>query len=89
MKKLSLIIAAALLAASLFTSCGNKKASDSISIMFQGSDNEQAAIKCVAERFTEKTGIKIELLYTPHDSYTSKLASFIKNKRNYPLAHLK
>lgn len=80
MKKLSLIIAAALLAASLFTSCGNKKASDSISIMFQGSDNEQAAIKGVAERFTEKTGIKIELLYTPHDSYTSKLASFIKNK---------
>ena len=36
MKKLSVIMAAAVLAVSLFTGCGNKKASDSISIMFQG-----------------------------------------------------
>lgn len=79
-KKIGLAIVSAVLAVSVFTGCGNKKASDSISIMFQGSDNEQAAIKGVSERFTEKTGIKVELLYTPHDSYTSKLASFIKNK---------
>lgn len=36
MKKLSLILAAALLAASLFTSCGNKKASDSIKYYVPG-----------------------------------------------------
>ena len=80
MKKLGLV-AAAVLAAFTFVGCGGKKSSsDSISIMFQGSDLEQSALKDCAERFTEKTGIKVELMYTPHDSYTSKLASFIKNK---------
>jgi multiple sugar transport system substrate-binding protein len=80
MKKSLSIIGAAVIAVSLLTSCGKKEVSDSISIMFQGSDAEQAAIKECSERFTEKTGTKVELLYTPHDSYTSKLASFIKNK---------
>ena len=81
MKKISFIIGAAVLAASVFTGCQKKESSNSISIMFQGSDAEQSAIKASTERFTEKTGIKVELLYTPHDSYTSKLASFIKNKK--------
>lgn len=52
-----------------------------VSIMFQGSDNEQAAMKKVTEAFTNETGIGVELLYTPHDSYTEKLASYISNKK--------
>ncbi|MBC6712738.1 extracellular solute-binding protein [Treponema sp. Marseille-Q3903] len=81
MKKLGLVIVSVALAVSVFTGCSNKKASsNSISIMFQGSDLEQSALKGCAERFTAETGINVELLYTPHDSYTSKLASFIKNK---------
>lgn len=52
-----------------------------VSIMFQGGDNEQAAIKKVTEAFTKETGIEVELLYTPHDSYTEKLASYISNKK--------
>ncbi|HAH61559.1 MAG TPA: ABC transporter substrate-binding protein [Treponema sp.] len=54
--------------------------SGKVSIMFQGSDAEQAAIKATTERFTQKTGIEVELLYTPHDSYTEKLAGYISNK---------
>lgn len=53
---------------------------ESVSIMFQGGDNEQAAVKGVTERFTKDTGIEVEMLYTPHDSYTEKLASYISNK---------
>ena len=80
MKKTNLILCAALLAVSVFTGCKKSGKSNSISIMFQGSDSEQAAIKACSEKFTKQTGINVELLYTPHDSYTSKLASFIKNK---------
>lgn len=80
MKKLGLVAAAVVMAVSVLGGCSKKAESNSISIMFQGSDLEQSALKDCAERFTEKTGIKVELMYTPHDSYTSKLASFIKNK---------
>ena len=80
MKKLKLITAA-ILAIFTITGCSGKKTDNSISIMFQGSDAEQAAIKASTERFTNKTGINVTLLYTPHDSYTSKLASFIHNKK--------
>ncbi len=79
MKKIGIIAAMALAAVSF--SCSSKKSSDSLSIMFQGSDAEQAAIKASTDRFTQKTGIKVDLMYTPHDSYTSKLASFIRNKK--------
>ena len=62
------------------TAAGTGKNNKTVSIMFQGSDAEQAAIKGVTERFTAKTGINVELLYTPHDSYTEKLAGYISNK---------
>lgn len=55
MKKISFIIGAAILAVSVFTGCQKKAQSNSISIMFQGSDAEQSAIKASTERFTEKT----------------------------------
>ena len=53
---------------------------DGISMMFQGSDKEQSAIMKSVERFTQETGIKVRLLYTPHDTYTSKLAGYFVNK---------
>ena len=54
---------------------------NSVSIMFQGPDTEQAAIRDSARRFTEATGIEVELLFTPHDSYTEKLAGYISAKQ--------
>lgn len=54
---------------------------DGISMMFQGSDKEQSAIMKSVERFTQETGIKVRLLYTPHDTYTSKLAGYFVNKK--------
>ena len=56
MKKLK-FITAAILAIFTITGCSGKKTDNSISIMFQGSDAEQAAIKASTERFTNKTGI--------------------------------
>jgi multiple sugar transport system substrate-binding protein len=52
-----------------------------VSIMFQGPDTEQAAIRDSANRFTASTGIEVELLFTPHDSYTEKLAGYISAKQ--------
>lgn len=86
MKKIiGIVFGVTVLASSLFVMGCSKKAEssssssenvDKISIMFQGSDAEQAAIKATTERFTKETGISVELLYTPHDSYTSKLAGY-------------
>lgn len=83
-------IIAILLSAALLSFAGCKKSDkgsegksagkNSVSIMFQGGDSEQAAVKASTERFTAATGIEVELLYTPHDSYTEKLASYISNK---------
>ena len=85
MKKLLSITTVLVLASMALIGCKGKNnatgdaASNKVSIMFQGSDGEQAAIKATTERFTAKTGIQVELLYTPHDSYTEKLASYISN----------
>lgn len=58
-----------------------QEAGNSVSIMFQGPDTEQAAIRDAAARFSEATGVEVELLFTPHDSYTEKLAGYISAKQ--------
>lgn len=80
MKRMLKFLAASVLTASVFMGCAEKKDSG-ISIMFQGPDAEQSALKDTTERFTAQTGIKVTLLYTPHDSYTSKLAGYFANKK--------
>lgn len=95
MKKATAAVIAILMAALVISGCSkNNNASSSggasssssggaktISIMFQGSDAEQAAHMASTKRFTEKTGINVELLYTPHDSYTSRLAGYQANNK--------
>jgi len=60
---------------------GETGPSNKVSIMFQGPDTEQAAIRDSARRFTDATSIEVELLFTPHDSYTEKLAGYISAKQ--------
>ncbi len=71
---LSLIFVVTL--ASVFAGGQEEADTSSISIMFRGSDLEQAAIGGSVQRFTEATGIEVELMYTAHDVYTEKLAGF-------------
>ena len=55
MKKISLIIAAALLAASLFTSCGNKKASEMMNEFMQKEINsKKIGLFCVNDLYAVK-----------------------------------
>jgi multiple sugar transport system substrate-binding protein len=50
---------------------------DGISFMFQGPDTEIAAWKAAAERFTEATGIQVELRHTSHEVYNEKIAGYV------------
>lgn len=78
MKKVAKFAAVALVVA-LLAGCSRTENDSTISIMFQGANNEQAAIRDSTARFTAATGIEVRLLYTPHDSYTARLAGYIRS----------
>jgi multiple sugar transport system substrate-binding protein len=82
-KRIFISLLAVLMACSAVFAGGQGEAapSNKVSIMFQGPDTEQAAIRDSARRFTDATSIEVELLFTPHDSYTEKLAGYISAKQ--------
>ena len=56
-------------------------ADTTLRVMYQGEAHEQKAIKDVADKFqAANPGIKIELIYTPHDAYNEKVGAAAMSK---------
>ena len=81
MKRIVLVLVCLLLATSVFANGQNEAAAkvDSVSVMFQGGEPEQAAVKATLDRFQAATGIRVEALYTPHGGYNEKLSGYINS----------
>ncbi len=61
---------------------GNETASSSeevtkISFMYQGLEPEQKAMNYIVEKFKAETGIDVELIYAPHDTFQEQLSGSI------------
>ncbi|MCF7945981.1 MAG: extracellular solute-binding protein [Spirochaetia bacterium] len=82
MVKKTVIVMAMMIAlvSPIFAQGGQEAAeADTVSVMFQGGEPEQAAVKAALERFQEESGITVEALYTPHGGYNQKLSGYINS----------
>lgn len=52
-----------------------------ISVMFQATGTESDAFKTLFDRFTKDTGIKVEPMFIPHDTYFEKFSAAVASKR--------
>lgn len=48
-----------------------------IRLMYQGMEVEQKAIIAAAKKYTEQTGVEINLIYAPHDTYQEQLSGAV------------
>jgi multiple sugar transport system substrate-binding protein len=67
-------------AALTLTACGSGGGSgdaDTIQFMFRGGPDEKAAYEEAIERYTEDTGIKVEMIVTDADQYATKLQAAV------------
>lgn len=63
------------------TSSTSGAKTESITFMYQGTEQEQGAIKAVAEKFKSQTGINVVLNFAPHDVYQEQLSGAITSKK--------
>ena len=56
---------------------GDGDAAKTLRIAYWGSTLEDETIKRVAEKYTEKTGIKVETIYVPNTEYSAKMATWV------------
>ena len=52
-----------------------------ITVMFQATGAESDAFKTLFDRFTKDTGIKVEPMFIPHDTYFEKFSAAVASKR--------
>jgi len=52
-----------------------------ISVMFQATGTEGESFKALFDRFTKDTGIKVEPMFIPHDTYFEKFSANVAAKR--------
>ncbi len=72
-------VAAALVAAGT-AACGSSGGSDSadgLTFMFRGGEDERDAYQAAIDRFTEDTGVPVEVIVTDADQYATKLQAAI------------
>ncbi|MFC8680348.1 ABC transporter substrate-binding protein [Microbacterium ureisolvens] len=82
MRKTKIVAAAALasVAALTLTACGGGAGegdADTIQFMFRGGPDEKAAYEAAIERFTEDTGVKVDMIVTDADQYATKLQAAV------------
>ena len=84
MKKSRLIagtVAGLLLAATAACSSGGGSGdADTLTYMFRGGDDEKAAYQAAINRFTEDTGVKVNVIVTDADQYGTKLQAAVSGK---------
>lgn len=71
------VVAGLIVAGTAACSTGGGESSDGLTFMFRGGDDEKAAYQAAIDRFTEKTGVEVEVIVTDVDQYATKLQAAI------------
>ncbi|NOV96400.1 ABC transporter substrate-binding protein [Isoptericola halotolerans] len=71
------VVAGLVVAGTAACSTGGGGSSDGLTFMFRGGDDEKAAYQAAIDRFTEDTGVDVEVVVSDPDNYATQLQASI------------